>query len=227
MTRTDPLATTRNAYDTVAADYARLVGTEMTEATEGPVDRALLSAFAEMVASGGLGPVCDVGCGPGRVAALLASLGLSVTGVDLSPRMVEVARAAHPGLRFEVGSLTALDVADESLGGVVAWYSIIHTPPEDLPRVFAEFARVLAPGAHLLLAFQVGASEHVRREEAYGHAVPLDNYRHSMGRVAALLADAGLAVHARTLREPLLSFEQTQQGFVLARRGVQFAGAGI
>lgn len=216
MPRSDFLTTTRDAYDAVATDYARLVGTEVTDATEGPVDRALLSAFAELVTSGGLGPVCDAGCGPGRVAAHLTSLGLSVVGIDLSPRMIEVARAAHPDLRFDVGSLTALDLPDGALGGVVAWYSIIHTPPAHLPSVFAEFKRVIAPGGHLLLAFQVGESEHVHREEAYGHAVPLDNYRHSIDHVAALLEETGLAVHARAVREPLLGLEKTQQGYLLA-----------
>lgn len=216
--RSDVLTTTRDAYDAVAADYARLVGTELTDATEGPVDRALLSAFAELVTSSGLGPVCDVGCGPGRIAAHLSSLGLSVMGVDLSPRMIDVARAAHPSLRFDVGSLTALDQPDGALGGVVAWYSIIHTPPAHLPRVFAELTRVIAPGGHLLLAFQVGDSEHVHREEVYGRPVPLDNYRHSIEHVAALLEEAGLAVDARAVREPLLGFERTQQGYLLAHR---------
>jgi SAM-dependent methyltransferase len=212
----DYLTTTRDAYDAVAADYAQLVGTELTEATEGPVDRALLSAFAELVKSSGLGPVADVGCGPGRVAAYLASLGLAVVGVDLSPRMIEVAREAHPALRFEVGSLTALDRPDGALGGVVAWYSIIHTPPAHLSRVFEEFKRVLAPGGHVLLAFQAGENEHVQKGKAYGHAVSLDNYRHSIERVAGLLGEAGFVVHAHARREPMYGFEKTPQGYVLA-----------
>lgn len=218
MTCCDFLTTTRDAYDAVAADYARLVGTELTGATEGPVDRALLAAFAELVKASGLGPVCDAGCGPGRVAAHLASFGLPVVGVDLSPGMVEVAREAHPALRFEVGSLTALEQPDGALGGVVAWYSIIHTPPEHLARVFAEFKRVLAPGGHALLAFQVGESEHVHRKEAYGHAIPLDNYRHSVEHVARLLEEVGLMVQARAIREPIRGFEKTRQGFLIAYR---------
>jgi len=85
--------------------------------------------------------------------------------------MVAVARRAHPDLRFDEGSMTALDLADGVLGGIVAWYSIIHTPPQRLPVTFTEFHRVLGPGGHLLLAFQAG-DEKVHLEHGYGTRCP-------------------------------------------------------
>src|SRR3981081_1801081 len=142
MLEPDYLRIPRAAYDPVAVDYAELLRTALAAK---PLDRAMLAAFAELVQTAGAGPVADLGCGPGRVTAPLHSLGLTAFGVDLSPGMVAVARRAHPDLRFDEGSLTALDLTDGALGGIVAWYSIIHTPPELLPVVCAEFYRVLAP----------------------------------------------------------------------------------
>ncbi|WP_083472021.1 class I SAM-dependent methyltransferase [Kibdelosporangium phytohabitans] len=115
---------TRTAYDTVAASYEVSLRDALAA---NPWDRAVLDIFADLV--GSAAPVADLGCGPGRITGYLAGLGLEVFGVDLSPAMVEVAQRVHPRLRFEVGSMSALTLADASLAGVVAWYSIIHTPP--------------------------------------------------------------------------------------------------
>jgi SAM-dependent methyltransferase len=150
------------------------------------------------------------------VTAQLDSLGLDVFGVDLSPAMMAVARQVHPELRFDEGSITALNLADGELGGVVAWYSIIHTPPEVLPVVFAEFHRVLRPGGYLLLAFQVG-DERVHLEQAYGHALSLDAYRLSPDRIAELLVQVGFVMQARLVREPVKP-EKLQQAYLLARK---------
>ncbi|HEV7470467.1 MAG TPA: class I SAM-dependent methyltransferase [Blastococcus sp.] len=211
MTEPPYLRTTREAYDTVAAEYAEHFRGELDRK---PQDKAILGAFAELVRANG--PVLDVGCGPGDALAHLRTRGVKVFGVDLSPGMVDVARWANPGVRIDVGSMTALDRPDGALGGLVAWYSIIHIPPEELPAVFAEFHRVLVPRGHLLLAFQVG-DEPLHFDEAFGHAVDLDFRRLRPDRVADLLADAGFDVLARTVREPV-GAETAEQAFVVARR---------
>jgi SAM-dependent methyltransferase len=154
------------------------------------------------------------------VTAHLNALGVTAFGIDLSPEMVEVARRLHPGLRFEVGSMLTLDLPDGGLGGITAWYSTIHVPDERLPEAFTEFRRVLAPGGHVLLAFQVG-DEPVHRTEALGHALSLAFHRRRPDHVAELLTRAGLSMRATILREPedyRGDVEKTQQAYLLARK---------
>ncbi|WP_307868652.1 methyltransferase domain-containing protein [Umezawaea beigongshangensis] len=211
MTETSSLTAIRSSYDTIAADYAERFGDDLADK---PLERALLAGFAELVRD--VGPVADLGCGPGHVTAHLHDLGLPVFGVDLSPGMVAQARRARPGLRFDVGSMTALDLPDGALGGVVAWYSIIHLSPEELSAAVAEFHRVLAPGGHVLLAFQLWG-EAVRLEEWFGHEVSLDLHPRSPEEVAALLEEAGFVPVARLLREPGAG-EKVPRAHLLARR---------
>ncbi|MER7897276.1 methyltransferase domain-containing protein [Streptomyces sp. NPDC096046] len=198
MTEPSHLTAVRESYDTVAADYARRV---KEPAELDPVSRAMLAAFAELAAP--LGPVADLGCGPGKVTAHLAALGVPVFGVDVSPRMIELARAAHPGLRFTVGSMTALDIGDGELGGVLAYYATHHTPPRWLPAVFSEFHRTLAPGGRLMLAGHAGDGEHLRPTHAYGgHPVSYESYLLPPDRITELLQRAGLVVTTRVVQEP-------------------------
>jgi SAM-dependent methyltransferase len=204
---------TRTAYDRTADAYTEWLRGELAAK---PLDRALLRGFAELVR----GPVADIGCGPGRVTRYLHDLGLSAFGIDLSPGMIAAARRAHPDLRFEVGSMMSLELEDGALGGIVAWYSIIHIPEEHLPEVLTEFHRVLAPGGHLQLAFQVGDGL-LHLDEALGHEVSLDFHRRRLDDVADLLGRAGFLVRARTQREREEDRdfpERTPQGFVLARK---------
>ena len=212
MTDSDFLTATRTFYDAIAEDYAKLFEDEMAHR---PLERAVLGVFAELV--GGGGPVADLGCGPGRTTARLAALGLDVFGVDLSESMLAIARRENPELRFEQGSMLALDHADGSLAGLVSWYSTIHMPPEDLPAVYAEFRRVLAPGGLLLLAFQMG-DEPRRHVHPWGHPVTLDFRRMRPERVTELLEAAGFALVQRTVREPDAGQgEPTPQAFLMAR----------
>ncbi|MET0132532.1 MAG: methyltransferase domain-containing protein [Kibdelosporangium sp.] len=210
MTEPSYLSTTRASYDTVAVAYEELIRDAMDDM---PFDRAMLAAFAELVPGG---PVADLGCGPGRVTMHLNSLGLDAFGIDLSPGMIEVARQTHPGLRFEVGSMNALDLPDGQLAGVVSWYSIIHTPPQLQHELFAEFHRVLAPGGYLLLAFKAG--DEVRHlAQGYGHDLSLDVYWMQLDHVAELAAKPGFTEVARLERAASVN-EKGPQGYFLARR---------
>ncbi|MEU9701646.1 class I SAM-dependent methyltransferase [Streptomyces sp. NPDC047981] len=213
MSEHDALTATREAYDAAASTYARLFSDSLRDS---PLDRAILGVFAEAVREGGDGRVADLGCGPGHVTAHMAELGLNAFGVDASPAMVELARQAHPRLRFDVGSMSALGIADGALGGVLSRWSIIHIPPPELPGILREFRRVLATGGHLLLGFS--ASEDASHPtQVFDHAVA-PAYRWWPDHLAALLREHGFAEVARTVRAPQpTDRRQFQEVHLLAR----------
>lgn len=208
------LEDTRASYDTVAVSYADLTRHLLDETSE---ERAVLALFADMVRVQGGGIVADVGCGTGRITAHLRHLGVDAFGIDLSPGMIEVARREHPGLRFDVGSMTDLALADASVAGLVAWYSLIHVPDDEISSVFAHFRRVLRPGGPLLLSFHVGDESQLKTQGYGGHSMKIFVHRRRHDQMIAWLSDAGFAVETcRTLT----SAESELGEIILARRQV-------
>ncbi|WFE50632.1 class I SAM-dependent methyltransferase [Micromonospora sp. WMMD1155] len=208
----DWLADTRTSYDRVAVDYARLVHDLLAQS---PHERAALALFAELVGAAGGGSVADVGCGTGRITAHLRTLGVDAFGIDLSPGMIAVARRNHPGLRFEVGSMTDLDLPDGSITGLIAWYSLIHIPDDQLGAVFAHFRRVVRPGGPLLLGFHVGDETTVKTEGYGGHPMKVDVHRRQPAQLAGRLRASGFRVESQTT---LTSPESRLGGIILGRR---------
>ncbi|HEY0935171.1 MAG TPA: methyltransferase domain-containing protein [Trebonia sp.] len=203
----------RDSYDAMAGGHPDVVNASLDDR---PLDRALFAVFAELIQAGGSGRVADVGCGAGRVTVLLSRLGLDAFGIDLSPGMVALARRTYPRLRFEEGSMLALDLPAAALGGLLAYYSIIHIPWERRPELFAEFHRVLAPGGLLMLVFQVG-DDQGHRADFQGTPVSVDWYRQRPDDVADLLRAAGFELWTTSVRQPDGN-EHVPQGYVLARK---------
>jgi SAM-dependent methyltransferase len=214
VTSSEHLATVRADYDGMADAYTAFIG----EAFAGqPLNHALVQAFADLVRQAGGGPVADVGCGPGHVTAYLRDRGVDAFGIDLSPQLVATARAANPGVRFDVGDMGSLEIASGTLAGVLANYSIIHTPPDTLPATLAELSRVVAPGGHLLVAFQA-LDDASRTAEHFDHRVS-PAWRYSPDHVMGLLAESGAGEVARLVIAPA---EDPTRGFpqahLLARK---------
>jgi SAM-dependent methyltransferase len=148
----------------------------------------------------------------------LKERGVEVSGCDLSPKMVEVARLLNPDIVFHPADMTALDQADESWAGLLAFYSLIHIPPDEITNVLREFHRVLQPGGLLLLAFHIG-DESVHLDDWWDQKVNIDFFFFEPKEIAIKLQAAGFEIEEIIEREPYPDVEhQSRRAYVFARR---------
>jgi SAM-dependent methyltransferase len=202
----------QSTYDALAPEYAAHLADELAGK---PFDRELLDRFATRMR--GAGPVCELGCGPGHVARYLHDRGVDVSGVDLSPGMIEQARRLHPGMTFREGDMLALDLPDASLAGIVSFYAIVHLRPDALTPAFREMKRVSRPGGISIVAFHVG-DEVVRPGELLGVPVSLEWVFLRTADVVRSLGEAGLAVEDVVERDPYEGAEHpSRRAYVTAR----------
>lgn len=192
----------RDAYSRRAAEYVDVVG-RIEHAAE--ADRAAVLTWARSVD----GPILDVGCGPGQWTNLLHEAGLDVVGVDPVEAFIDDARARYPAARFRRGRAEQLGVPDGSIGGVLAWFSLIHTDPAEIDAVLRGLARSLYAGGSLAIGFFDGAAR-----EPFDHAV-VTAYYWSVDALTELVEGAGLTVTgAQTRHDP----PSRPQGFLVARK---------
>lgn len=197
---------TTAAYGARAAEYISVAGRldQMTDA-----DHALIEAWRDATP----GRLVDAGCGPGLWTALLHDGHRDALGIDLSERFIAHARATYPGVRFQHGSFADLPVGDATLGGILAWYSVIHTSPTEVPAILAEFARALAPGGSILIGFFDGIPG-----APFDHAVA-PAYFWDAEALTRLLNAAAFTVTASESRPRLPGEVSTRpQGHILATR---------
>ena len=201
----------RSSYDMVAETYAKKFFDELSRK---PFDRRLLDEFAAALPARG---VLDVGCGPGHVAGYLSERGLDATGVDLSPAMVEIARRLNPKIPFHEADMRELPVADSSVGGIAAFYSVIHIPRKDVPAVLLEFRRVLIPSGRLLVAVH-GGSGTITSQDFMGKQAPFEATLFEKDELVDLITSAGFEVTTATIRAPYDFESQTPRLYVAATR---------
>ncbi len=209
----DRLNELRASYDRVADEYVRHIYDELDHK---PFDRQLLDQFAERARDMGL--VCEIGSGPGHVARYLADRGVKVCGIDLSPAMVERARQLNPSIAFTQGNMLALDVQGEAFAAIVAFYSIIHIPRDQVPIALREFKRVLRRGGLLMLAFHVGEGvKHL--DEWWGYEVSVDTFFFTSQEMRAYIESAGFQTEDVIERPPYEGVEYpSHRAYILANK---------
>jgi len=202
-----------NLYDAVAEQYAEAF---LDEHEKKPMDREMLRRFAQEI--GDRGPVWDLGCGPGQTTRYLRELGTKISGLDLSEKTLEQARAAHPGIHFQKGNILELEFENDSLAGVVAFYAIVHFTKEQVRRGLSEVFRVLRPGGRLLFTYHIGDKAfHV--EEFLGKKVDIDFAYFTTDFISTCVEETGFETMEIIEREPYPTVEyESRRAYVFATK---------
>lgn len=207
------IADTQASYGRVAREYAEKFKDEMDDK---PFDRDCLDRLGREV--GGLGPICDLGCGPGQIARYLHRKGIQTLGVDLSPAMVAEAQRLNPEIPFHQGDILALPDPDDLWGGIAAFYSIIHIPRKQIAEALQEMKRVLKPGGILLITFHIG-TEIKHLDEWWEKPVNLDFAFYLPEEMEGWLKEADYILEETLVREPNPDVEvATRRAYLFAKK---------
>jgi len=201
------------SYSLIAQEYTNQIYHELDLK---PLDRLLLDQLAALVKC--LGPICDMGCGPGQIARYLVDHGAEALGVDIAPGMVDIAHKINPDIEFFLGDMLHLNFPSASWGGIAAFYSIIHIPPEEVVNALVEMKRILKSPGFLLIAFHIG-NEPLHLDEWRGQQVCLDYFYHPMTRMRGFFQSAGFDFLKTVERTPYSGAEySSRRGYIFAQK---------
>ena len=144
----------KNAYDIAAELYADMCFYELYDK---PLDKKLYDLFFERVVN--KGTAIEIGCGPGEIANYLKMKGLDIIGLDISSKMIKVAKKLNPLIDYRIGDVFDLRFNDGSIAGIVAPYLIVNFKLDDISKAFSEIYRVLIDKGQLLISFHSGGQE--------------------------------------------------------------------
>jgi ubiquinone/menaquinone biosynthesis C-methylase UbiE len=200
-----------NLYDAVAQEYSE---TFSGEHEKKPKDQEILHRFSQEI--GDRRPVWDFGCGPGQTAKYLKNLGIEISGLDLSEKILEQARTIHPEIHFRKGNILALEFENDSIAGIVAFYAIVHFTKEQVWIAFREIYRILQPGGIFLLTYHIGGDT-IHLDEFLGKKIDIDFMFFTTDFILSCLKDTGFEKIEIIEREPYQGLEyESRRAYVFA-----------
>jgi ubiquinone/menaquinone biosynthesis C-methylase UbiE len=198
-------------YDTLAKEYAEAFSGEHEKK---PKDQEILQRFSQEV--GSRRPIWDFGCGPGHTANYLHTLGVEISGLDLSGKMLEQARTSYPAIQFRKGNVLELELESYSVAGVVSFYSMVHFTEEQVRTAFREVFRVLQPGGLFLFTYHVGEKT-IHLDQFLGKDIDVEFMFFTTDFIVSALENTGFAKIEVIEREPYPDVEyQSRRAYVFA-----------
>jgi SAM-dependent methyltransferase len=188
----DPRRIVADGYDAIAERYFAWSDARPSATRLGWLARAL-----DRIPAGS--DVLDLGCGAGVPMTKALAEGRHVTGVDISARQVELARAAVPGATFIQADMTTLELPPASLDAVVAFYSLTHVPRADLPALLDAIHGWLRPGGVFMAS--MGAQDAPDDVEADWLGTPMFFSHHGAKKNRALVRHAGFEIEQAVVEE--------------------------
>jgi len=181
------------AYDRIASDWCAARAAAAATFRERP----WLDHLVRPLPAGAR--ILDVGCGCGLpITADLIHRGFAVVGLDASPRMLELARAAVPAARFVLGDMRTADPGGP-FEAIVAWDSVFHLPRDEHLNMFTRVRTWLVPGGRLLLSLG-GSAAAALHSEMFGERMFYSGFAPS--DALRLLEDAGFRVERWEVDDP-------------------------
>ena len=201
----------KKAYNVAAEEYANQCFFELYDK---PLDRKFYDLFFERVIN--KGKVIEIGCGPGEVSNYLKMKGLNITGIDISDKMIEIARQLNPFIDFQVGDVFNLNYRDSSIYGIVAPYLIVNFTQKDIKPAFNEINRVLIRKGQFLISFHSG-NEELEIEDFFvkGNKIPYTYFNSDI--VKNTLTETGFKIIEYIVRMPYEG-EVTTRTYIFAEK---------
>lgn len=140
------------------------------------------------------GKILDIGCGVGVDSSYIKSKGYIPTGIDISKKMLEIAKKKNPQVDFRLGDMRKLNFKNDSYNGIIASYSLIHIPKNEVSGIISNLYKILKKGGIIYLGLQSGKSCEIFIDEPFKHGESLFLNIMSLKEIKVILEKEGFKI---------------------------------
>jgi len=200
------MTNTISVYDSIADKYS---GTFRGE-------NKFLDEFVKLLPENA--NVLDAGCGTGEDTKYLVSKGFTVESIDLSKKMITIARKNVQNHKFHLADIRKVVYPNNSFGGVVAAFSLIHLTKKESEFIIKKFHKFLKKEGIIYLALQEGHGEKPVKWSLYTKRKIFINF-YTLTEIKKLLESVGFEIIFTKKIPPKTKYElQKNKLFIIAKK---------